>query len=315
VFQLQMSLGIGARRVTMDPIRLGQLEDEIAHHLSVPEVRLAFYLGQQETEEKSTLLAMTPSGRPLAFGRLSSRSRDASALAQERDMLETLNRAPTVAPFVPAVLGYEVNDERVLLLVEAGPGRAGPARFTRDHSRFLGELRHQLGTTGTFDESKLAVRARDMLEHPSSTLPDAWRDVLRRGLERLTLSLQGTPLDLAPAHRDFAPWNTRIGPHGLFVFDWEAARHGYTPNYDYYHFRFSSLVNLGAHMRPTRFLDWFRDAPFAMTGLEPAYFLAYLVDYALSRDLGETMSTIADNDRTALNQLWTAFMSVDEWYR
>lgn len=314
VFQLQMSLGIGARTVSMDPARLSQLEDEIARHLSVPEVRLAFYVGQQESDERSTLVAMAPTGRPLAFGRLSSRSDDASALAQERDMLETLNGAPTVAPHVPAVLGFDMSDGRILLLVEAGPGRAGPARFTTDHARFLGDLRNQFGAPGTFEESQLAIRAADALEHASTDRPDAWHAVLRGGLERVSQSLRGTRLDLVPAHRDFAPWNTRIGPNGLFVFDWEAARHGYTPNYDYYHFRFSSLVNLGASTRPSRFLDWFRDAPFAAGDLEPAFFLAYLVDYALSRDLGETMSTIADDDRTVLNQLWTALTTMDEWY-
>ena len=229
-------------------------------------------------------------------------------------MLETLHRAPTVAPHVPAVLGFDMRDDRVLLLVEAGAGRAGPARFTADHAGFLGELRKQFGAPGTFDESQLAMRATEALERSSTDRPDAWRDVLRGGLERLSRSLRGTTLDLVPAHRDFAPWNTRIGPHGLFVFDWEAARHGYTPNYDYYHFRFSSLVNLGARARSSLFLDWFRDAPSAAGDLEPAFFLAYLVDYALSRELGETMSTIADDDRTVLDQLWTALTTVDAWY-
>jgi hypothetical protein len=60
---------------------------------------------------------------------------------------------------------------------------------------------------------------------------------LHRAFERVREELGPVRLPLSLCHRDFAPWNTRVGPGGLFVFDWDGAQDGTIPLYDLFHFQ------------------------------------------------------------------------------
>ncbi len=91
-------------------------------------------------------------------------------------------------------------------------------------------------------------------------------------------------LPLSLAHCDFAPWNTRLGPEGLFVVDWKRAKHRVIPLYDVFHFRAiqAALFKRGRHLPDRRLLNHLlrRLWPEGHRYL-PCSYLAYLVDMSL----------------------------------
>ena len=103
-------------------------------------------------------------------------------------------------------------------------------------------------------------------------------------LERLHDELGPVSMPLSLAHGDFAPWNTRLGPRSLFVFDWERASEGMSPLYDVFNFQAlqAALQGRRGGIRDRRFLLTLLDAlwPEGRDHL-PGLYLAYLAHVTL----------------------------------
>jgi len=103
-------------------------------------------------------------------------------------------------------------------------------------------------------------------------------------LERLHDELGPLSMPLSLAHGDFAPWNTRLGPRSLFVFDWERASEGMSPLYDVFNFQAlqAALQGRRGGIRDRRFLltlldDLWPEGRYHLPGL----YLAYLAHVTL----------------------------------
>jgi hypothetical protein len=57
--------------------------------------------------------------------------------------------------------------------------------------------------------------------------------------------LDGVTIPCGVSHGDFAPWNTRLGSQGLYVFDWESASWDTPALWDVFHFntQVAALLN------------------------------------------------------------------------
>jgi hypothetical protein len=63
------------------------------------------------------------------------------------------------------------------------------------------------------------------------------------------------------AHRDFAPWNVRWWPEGVFVFDWEYAVEQASPLHDFFHFHLvQDALSMWKRLTPKRLLLLIRAA-------------------------------------------------------
>jgi len=120
------------------------------------------------------------------------------------------------------------------------------------------------------------------LQHDS---PEALPPHLGTALERLHDELGPVSMPLSLAHGDFAPWNTRLGPRSLFVFDWERASEGMIPLYDAFNFQALQAALQGRRrggVRNRRFVLALLDALWPEgRGHLPLLYLAYLAHVTL----------------------------------
>jgi hypothetical protein len=137
---------------------------------------------------------------------------------------------------------------------------------------------------------------RSTLERVATRLPEDWKKRYERLETFLLRRLGDSSVPLSRAHRDFTPWNVRVGESGLFVFDWELSRRSMPPLYDLFHYLSAPSALLGRELRstdhPVRLLE--RIWPDGLELLEELR-VAYLADASLhyvearldSPDLGE----------------------------
>lgn len=271
-------------RVFLEEDAVGRLEEEMAHHLTEPEVRAVFYVGTPGAYRKVTAQALSEDDRVLAFARIAASPRAREEVEAEHHNLLRLEGARALRGRVPEALAlFDWQGCRVLV-TSAGPPRAGPRDLRREHLSFCRDLFLPFAEHRTFNESPLLSRMSEKAGRLASRLDGRLSSLLERALDRLRRDLGEVELPLSMAHRDFAPWNTRLGPQGLFVFDWDGAQEGVTPLYDAFHFCTvrSLLTGKGAPLPDRRFLSELLDGtwPGAIEHL-PSLYLAYLLDVTL----------------------------------
>jgi hypothetical protein len=270
-------------RVWLDDTLLGELEDALARALGESTVRLALYLGVPGAYRKTTVQVVGPEGRVLAYAKMSASTLAEAALEAERRNLQRLSAVPSLRENVPAVLHWGAWRNQRVLLASAGPARRGPSRLGNWHFEFLQALHDADRAECLFGESPMYASIQDGIRRLCPQLPDPWPGRYARAQKGLEAGLASIRLPVSTAHRDFAPWNTRLGAHGLFVFDWEIATEGAVPLYDALHFE---AIQAAVRGRPFR-----AEAP-ALTKLLtllwpageahlPLLYLAYLVDMSL----------------------------------
>ena len=276
--------GLPGQGVSLRPDALEKLEDEISGALAEPEVGLAFYLGVPGAYRKVTVQVMAPGGRTLAFAKVSASPMTRELIERERRVLLKLSGSEGLRGKVPEVLhAFDWGDSRVLLIT-GGPDGPGPRRLTRAHLDLCGAVFSPFAHHGVFEESAMLSRMSRTLLRVRPHLPDLLSSTLHRALGRVREDLGPARLPLSLCHRDFAPWNTRTGARGLFVFDWDGAKEGTVPLYDLFHFQAIQAALFGRRV-PLLDRALLRAAlddvwPEGREHLSSLY-LAYLLDMAL----------------------------------
>jgi hypothetical protein len=278
--------GFRGQRVSLAEEPLDNLERELALLLG-EEVSLGFYVGSPGAYRKSTALVLDAAGRTLAFARIASNVRTRAKVEAERRNLLRLSGCPDLNGRVPRVLGHFNWNGNEVLAISGGPPWAGPDCLTESHLDFhqtLFEFSTLGNSTGPFAESPMYSRLSETLSRIEFGLSREVSSLLQRALDLLHESLGDVRVPLSMAHRDFAPWNTRVGPRGLFVFDWDYATDSATPLYDLFHFNAiqSALAVKRAHSSLPDHVEsaleriWPEGRPHL-----PWLYLAYLLDVSL----------------------------------
>jgi hypothetical protein len=270
--------------VLLDNDAITRLESELAHALAEPEIRVAFYLGVPGAYRKITVQVMDPSGRTLAFAKIATSPATKGKIEHERRILLRLWESEGLRGRVPEVLHhFEWQGSRVLLIA-GGPSQPGPTILSQAHLSLCSEVFLPFAQQYDFDSSPMMTRMSEVLIRLGPRLPSALFARLDQALRLLRAELGPAPIPLSIAHRDFAPWNTRSGPQGLFVFDWDGAEEHITPLYDIFHFQAiqAALLDRREYLPDRAFL---RDALDALWpgGQEylPWLYLSYLLDMTL----------------------------------
>ena len=269
-------------KVWLEEGALATLETAMAQALGGVDIHLAFYLGVPSPEQKVTAQVLTPAGKPLAYAKIAT-----SPLAQaaiEAEWRTLLRLSGSLRGKVPEVLDWFPWQGGKVLLITSGPEHVGPKKLSSVHSSFCESLLLSSAEENVFGESPMWARMEQTLLRLNTDLPDTLAALYDRALQRLSEELGPVLLPLSLAHRDFAPWNTRLGPEGLFVFDWERAEQSVIPLYDVFHFRAiqAALYQRRRYRPDRRFLEHLlrRLWPEGHRHL-PTLYLAYLVDMSL----------------------------------
>jgi hypothetical protein len=259
------------------------LERALAAALGTPDVRLAFCIGTSGAYRKLTVQVRTHADGVLAYAKLATHAPARDSLRREHEILSRLSQVDGFHGIVPGVLGWFSWRDAQVLLVTAGSGRVGSGRLTERHTAFLRRLHHAFARHERFETSAMWAGMVAAVKRLAPRLPREWTLRWQRALTLIDAGLGPVVLPLSLAHRDFAPWNTRVGPNGLFVFDWEAAADGVIPLYDAFHFQAIQAARLGRPYHPSR--DRHQDivaTPWsAWTAYLPHLYLAYLLDMSL----------------------------------
>ncbi len=271
---------LGGERVWLD---IAPLERALAAALGLADVRLAFSIGTSGAYRKLTVEVRTRRGEVLAYAKLGTDAPARDSLRREHANLLRLSTVESLRGAVPGVLGWFPWRGAHLLLVTAGYGRIGCRRLREEHAVFLRRLHAAFAHDARFDASAMWTRMLAAVDRLAPRLPIEWALRWRRALALLDARLGPAVLPRSLAHRDFAPWNTRLGPRGLSVFDWETAADGVTPLYDIFHFHAVQAARAGRPFRPS---PGPRQAIPAAPGSTwtadiPILYLAYLLDASL----------------------------------
>jgi hypothetical protein len=271
-------------KVWLEESTLANLEATLAQAFEEVDVRLAFYVGVPAPHQKVTAQVLTPVGRTLAYVKIATSPLAQEAVEAERRTLLQLSEGESLRGKVPKILGWFPWRESKVLLLTSGPERAAPKKLSSLHSSFCESLFLSFAEENIFGESPMWTRMTETVRHLNTDLPDPLSAYYDQALQRLSKELGSVLLPMSLAHCDFAPWNTRLGPKGLFVVDWERAKQGMIPLYDVFHFQAiqTALSNGRGHLPDRRFLNPFlrRLWPEGHRHLLSLY-LAYLVDMSL----------------------------------
>jgi hypothetical protein len=280
-------IGAGAvpgEKVWLEEENLARLETMLAPVAGVGAVRLAFYLGVPAPHRKVTAQLLAPDGRTLAYAKIATSPLARAAVESERRALLRLYGSEDLQGAVPEVLGSLEWHGGTILLVTMGPPRPGPRRLSSVHLRFCTQVFRSFRMQLRFEESPMWTRMCEIWRRLQHNSPETLPPNLGPALERLHDELGPASMPLSLAHGDFAPWNTRLGPRALFVFDWERAAEGMSPLYDAFNFQAlqAALQGRRGGVRDRRFLLTLLDALWPEGGERlPLLYLAYLAHVTL----------------------------------
>ena len=284
---LRTLIGAGAvpgEKIKLEEDALARLEAMLAPVVGAGAVRVAFYLGVPSPHRKVTAQVLDPGGKTLAYAKIATSPLARAAVEREKRALLGLSESAELRGAVPEVLGSLEWHGGTILPLTMGPPRPGPSALSPVHLHFFTQIFRSFGVQETFAGSPMWARMSEIWRHLSHDSPEVLPANLGAALERLHDELGPVIMPFTLAHGDFAPWNTRLGPHSLFVFDWERACEGMSPLYDAFNFQAlqAALQGRRGGVRDHRFLLTLLDAlwPEGRDRLSLLY-LAYLAHVTL----------------------------------
>lgn len=202
----------------------------------------AIYVGSPGPLQKLTILCPCHGDEPARVAKVSLHASADAVVAREAQWLRTLGAAPTTEGFVPRLLDDgALPGGRRYIVMTALPEGATSLRFGPQHRAFLAALAEK-GRSEHWSASAAVTRLRERIRAVCALLGEAHCRLLEEGLLEIEASLERRPLPGCLLHGDFAPWNVRLTPERVFVFDWEYAQTSGNPLQDYLHFHLMPRV-------------------------------------------------------------------------
>jgi hypothetical protein len=249
-----MAMAAGAMRrvrVYFCSETLSELARIVGEILQEASPTMAFYVGPPGPHRKTTIAVVRPSGQIAGYAKFAVRDGSREKLRHEVTVLTDLASRDALEDRIPRVLGrfnWRGGEGAVLT---AGPSRSAGIQPTDMHLGFLESLHRETFVSAAVSGIEWWRSTRSVLKRFESRLPQDW---IRRyeSLETfLVRRLGDSSIPMSRAHRDFSPWNCRVGNSGLFVFDWEFSRPSMPPLYDLFHYTSGPSALLGRRPKPT----------------------------------------------------------------
>jgi hypothetical protein len=240
----------------------------------------ALSLSTEKQFRKLTVQVMRPDGEILGYIKLPLTGAAVGRVQHEAEILTRLWSFPALRPHIPQVLYCGEWGDGYILFQSGGPSGLGPVQFDRHCEEFLERLSaiHKAEKPAKVLWEEVAA-AWGKLE---PRLPSEWRALGQAALARAKREVDGVMVPCGVSHGDFAPWNTRLGGQGLYVFDWESASWEAPRAWDSFHFK----TQVAALLNKKNNLDISQDHHLG----ERTSFLLYLLT-SVCRLLGEDSPT------------------------
>jgi hypothetical protein len=241
-----------------------------------------FHVAVPGAYRKITVASLLPCGSARVYGKLAAHSGAEARILREHENLGRLATIGSLEGRVPRSEGLASFRGRSLLLLSAGPERAGERRFGRAVSEFLSLLHSGSRSESTIRDSGSVRRWRESVEGLTGRNGGGYPELLGAASDRLIDRLEGSVLPVSLAHGDFTAANTRAGDAGLFVFDWEAGFQAALPGHDAFHFVALPRALRGrALTRPSSVSRWIQQwCPNAARHVDELW-LSYLLETGL----------------------------------
>lgn len=239
----------GKERVELSEATIDSLVGAVSSVLP-GEVAPAFRVGVPGAYRKIVATIPGRGGSSGVFAKLPAHAGGVPAIQREAAVMRRLDDIDLLAGHVPRLSRAVEWHGLPLLVVGSGPTRPGPRRFGTMHRRFLELVHRATARETTFEDSSVLPRWLDYLNTiEADPLWSRESAIFRAAVNHVQEQLSGRPITLCMAHGDFTRWNTRRGPNGLFVFDWEKALDEALPGHDAFYF---GSVPRMLHGRPVR---------------------------------------------------------------
>jgi len=216
-------------------------------------VTFAFSLGTPGSVQKLTVQVMRGDGAILGFLKMPLKNGAEQRLRHEAEILKKLHAFPKLRAHIPRLLFAGAWDGRYVVFQSAIDGEAGPVRLTQSHEEFLKVL-HDCEPT-ILSGRKLVQRIGLRWSKVASRLGTSWQRLGREALRIASRELDSVQVTCGVQHGDFVPWNTRVHPNGLILFDWESAAWESPVLWDKFHFLAQTESHLNLKHKETGALD------------------------------------------------------------
>lgn len=281
----------------------------------------AIQIGTAGAHQKASALLVSDDGIGLALAKIALGPGADAMVATEANWLRVLARGRRLAGEVPQLLaeGTLAHGRRYLVTTLA-PSTVITTDFTPAHARFLtrlGRSRMEIMRFGSSPCCEFLERALNEIA-PGVTREEAAQ--LRDALRECRSSLDGHVGPFVFSQGDFAWWNIRVHPKGIFVFDWESANYGANPLADLFHFHMIQRAAAGRAIgrwflggvmrRAQRFAcEHYPEARWRASNIT-AFALAYLLDvlFRYSRASGKI-----DHDEHVMQGYWDLLARRSTW--
>jgi hypothetical protein len=213
------------------PLPIERLATEVTGE---KQITFAFSLGTPGSVQKLTVQVMRGDGGILGYLKMPLKSGAEQRLRHEADVLKKLHSFPKLRAHIPRLLFAGAWDGRYVVFQSAIDGEAGPIRLTQSHEEFL-KILHSC-EPAMQSGRKLVQRIDQRWAKVAPRLGTSWQRLGREALRIASRELDSVQIACGVQHGDFVPWNTRVHPKGLILFDWESAAWEAPVLWDKFHF-------------------------------------------------------------------------------
>jgi len=262
--------GVARHRVLLASRGPLPLEDLVREVTGECQPVFALSVGTEARYRKVTIQVMRREGEILGYIKLPLTPAAVERVHHEADTLSRLWSFPALRAHIPRVLYSGPWGDGAILFQSPGPPQPGPVNFNSHYEAFLRLLWGVQPAEKPGPLLREEVAARWHMAEPG--VSSGWRALGEAALAKAKRELEDVTIPCGVSHGDFAPWNARVGDHGVYVFDWESASWDAPVLWDVFHFKTQVAASLGKNHD----LDISRDR---RSG-ERASFLLYLLSSA-----------------------------------
>lgn len=271
--------------------KMGLCESGLVEELKVAvgckTATIAVVVGTPGPNAKSTVLLLDERCKPIAICKIAATESATKLLENEWYWLNILSRLPSLHASMPIPMTIRISGDVFMMVQSVNTDSLAEHVLDWKKIDFLGALHKATGLEEHFTGSVMHQNILTRLLKLQGMMAPPWTKRTEKTLMLLESGFRRTDVRMVVAHRDFVPWNMRVAPTRVFVFDWEYASNGYLPMYDLFHFLLMPAALKGDISRRTmrRILT---KAVCAAQGLPPGagvlpncQLLAYLLDLSL----------------------------------
>jgi hypothetical protein len=214
-----------------------------------PGPQAAIQIGTRGPYQKASALLISGQGEGLALAKIALAESADPMVVAEANWLRALQGMRGFSGDVPQLLAEgTIAGGRRYLVTSLAPSTDITTDFTAAHARFLARLGRSCMEIIRFESSPCCEALEQGLAEIAPVLRRSENMELQDALRDCRRLLRDHVGPFVFSQGDFAWWNIRVRPGGIFVFDWEYARRGANPLADVFHYHLIQRAAAGRNV-------------------------------------------------------------------